>query len=376
MSKDDDDDEIEEQADMLIKDNIPLYLNHCKSQNQRDATLAKKKWMLIPNAARWEKMGICMMSQITTKNTQACIETYSKEPSRTTGRPPGDTATLDLTIICKTYLCWAFKEGYVKSQKMRNQKNPRADDADINLDSDEDVSGMLAVIDAFWDPVQNPGVLRFRHTAADRNRCRLRVKVTYAMAVSTGLRRGEILNLCWESWDIDRNVIVVDKRAKGRRGREVNSNPQLTRLLRQWYAARYKVTIKAMDKATEDRLEWPNYKADDYIICSNEGGKLDGGACLHQLQRYAKWGRERGMRVPARVTLHGARHKAINDLLQINPEHARQMAGHRDLSTTQRRYGHTMTADVQVSHAKSDVLERIEANRQAVTLPVRSKKLF
>jgi len=315
------------------------------------------------------------MSQITTRNTGAVVQSYSETRHRATGKLPMDVSVRYLAQHLKTYLKWAWQEGYVTSDKFRDIKLSKADDAYVELYSDEAVSTYFACIDDYWDAKLHPEILRFRHAAADRNRFRVRGKLIFAISVSTGMRKSEILRLCWRNWVPERRVLVVEK-SKGRTAREVCVTAALEKIINEWHAAcktikKSKVAAAkapltpAQDDNPNDEEGWSVCGPDDYIICSDAGGELDGGACLRQLQRYAAWGRLRGMQIPP-ITIHKGRHKALNDLLQISPEHARQMAGHKSIVTTQKRYGHTTTDDARASHDKSDVLGRIASKKSGV----------
>lgn len=202
----------------------------------------------------------------------------------------------------------------------------------------------------------------------------------YFMALCVGARRGEMCHLRRSDIDRETKTIRFLKKTKSRKSRELPLTARVEAALDEMDAAiaDYKATHPkrrgprpvglnpgvdgvSPTAASDGRKPRKPKPRGDWLFRNAWGEQVDGPSMLRKLQRYFAWGRSQGMPLPARFTLHALRHKVISAALQVSPEHARQIAGHASVVTTQKIYGHTVSEDVRVTHGLTDQLEQAVA---------------
>jgi integrase len=109
------------------------------------------------------------------------------------------------------------------------------------------------------------------------------------------------------------------------------------------------------------------------LIVTETGTQMDRAGCTRQYQRYLEFGRKIGMELP-KITMHSLRHVALSAMAQINPEHARAVAGHAHIQTTIRNYTHTTNDAVRATHALADPLAGVLLGMRQAQKP-RARKL-
>jgi integrase len=178
------------------------------------------------------------------------------------------------------------------------------------------------------------------------------------VAITTGMRRGEILGLRWRDVDLDRGVLsVTGALQKGLDGSLGITQPKTPRSRRQ-----IELSTAAVDslrrhrrKQTEQRLllggEWT---ADDLAFPSTIGRPQEGRnlvyGLLHPLLRSA------GLPV---IRFHDLRHTAATLMLSrgIHPKIVSEMLGHSTIGITLDLYSHvTPTMQKQAAAAMDDLL--------------------
>ena len=201
--------------DEYIQVAVDDYLDYNENfKHLRPATISNQMHMLYPSVDRLAAHAIIRVSQLTSRAIERDVQEYSSTPSKSTGRPPADLAARGLMTTWKGWSRWAWKHGLFASEKFRDMSLPRADEPTVELFTDHHVDTMDLCITRFWEPEYHPEIALFRRTAAGRNRWCLRARLTWALGVSAGLRRGEMLGLLWRHWDPARCVLLVAK-AKG-----------------------------------------------------------------------------------------------------------------------------------------------------------------
>lgn len=154
--------------------------------------------------------------------------------------------------------------------------------------------------------------------------------VAVALAVTTGLRRGEICALRWLDVDLQNGTLEAARAArkdgtikdtKTRAGRRVVPLPDAAvDILREWRKAR------------------PN---SEFVICAANGEPLKPNAITHYWERHrAQFGCEG-------ITLHELRHSYITSLARagVHPRVMQELAGHASARQTMEIYTHVTLDD-------------------------------
>jgi integrase len=178
-----------------------------------------------------------------------------------------------------------------------------------------------------------------------------------AIALTTGMRRGEILALRWREIDLDARTLSVTqtleetkaalafKAPKTERSRRTITLPPLTvTILRRHRAAQAAVRLKA----------GPAYTDRDLVCCSPVGEPLH----PHLVSRaFADLAKRQGFR----VRFHDLRHTHISHLLAagVHPKVASERAGHASISITLDVYSHLIPG------MQEDAANRIDAALRA-----------
>jgi len=160
----------------------------------------------------------------------------------------------------------------------------------------------------------------------------------WRLAANTGMRRGELLGLCWTDFDLDRGQVSVQRQLV-RNGDSVEFGHPKTA------AGRHTVCI---DRATAEILAAhrrqqieacpPPRAIPDLVFCRADGRPRDPDAVTHQFI-------ERAIRAGLpRIRLHDLRHTHASIALQaeINPKVVQERLGHASVKVTLDTYTHVL----------------------------------
>lgn len=167
-----------------------------------------------------------------------------------------------------------------------------------------------------------------------------RLEALFAVAVTAGLRRGELLALRWSDVDLDDGFVrVVGSLARARGKGVAITNPKTPRSRR-----RVELTATAVDalqrhravQAAERLAAGPWWKTGDLVFTNHQGGFLavkDVYAAYHRVLDRA------GL---PRVRFHDLRHTAATLMLSrgVHPKVASEMLGHSTIAITLDLYSH------------------------------------
>lgn len=168
------------------------------------------------------------------------------------------------------------------------------------------------------------------------------LEALYWLALSTGLRRGELLALKWQDVDFERGILSV-RRALGRSTSEgiviaEPKTPQGRRTVR--LSAPVIAVLRAHRKAQlERRLQaGPEWKDTDFLFTTGIGTTIDPstlGKMFKSILEKAK--------LPA-VRVHDMRHSAATIALSqgVHPKIVSEMLGHSKISLTLDVYSHSL----------------------------------
>ena len=168
-----------------------------------------------------------------------------------------------------------------------------------------------------------------------------RLEVLLAVAVVTGMRRGELLALRWSDIDFDRRRLLVlhsvdflagygyvEGKPKTAAGRRVISLPAfLLEMLKH-----HQVQQLALRKASD---HWEDY---DLVFPNLRGGYLHPN---HMGEKFRRLLKEAGL---PHIHFHDLRHSAASILLcmGVNVKVIQELLGHSDISITLRTYSHLL----------------------------------
>lgn len=174
------------------------------------------------------------------------------------------------------------------------------------------------------------------------------------LASSTGMRRGEVLALCWQDVDLDGGRLHVNrsleqtkdgltfKSPKSRRGRRIDIGKSVVDELR-----RHKV------RQAETRLALgPAYHDDGLVVCHPDGMPWKPDSFSTSFRSFAH---SRGFN----VSFHALRHSHATQLLErgINPKVISERLGHANIAITLDVYSHvTPTMQEEAANTYDDVL--------------------
>ncbi|MBC7341192.1 MAG: site-specific integrase [Clostridia bacterium] len=162
----------------------------------------------------------------------------------------------------------------------------------------------------------------------------------YVLAATTGLRRGELLGLCWDSIDLEHGAIVVQREllalkeglflqdtTKSKSGRRtVTLTDDAIRELRKWKA-----------RQNQERLMLgPAYQDNGLVFCREDGTPLDPSEFTKHFQRLLV---KAGL---PKVRLHDLRHTHASLLLArgVHPKVVQERLGHSSITLTLDLYSH------------------------------------
>lgn len=169
-----------------------------------------------------------------------------------------------------------------------------------------------------------------------------RLEALYRVALSLGLRRGEILGLRWEDIDFDRETLTVTGAMQRRGGRLQRVLPKTESSVRKLYvpAVLLEVLLRHKERQGAERAlgedEWQEH---GLVFPSTVGTPMEPGNLHRHFKSILKQ-----VGLPATTRFHDLRHSCATLLLAqgIPLIVVRDMLGHSQISTTADIYGHVL----------------------------------
>lgn len=174
--------------------------------------------------------------------------------------------------------------------------------------------------------------------------CGDRLEALYVLAVTTGLRQGELLGLKWSDLNLKEGTLTV------KRSLRVDKNgPRFTEGKRDRSRRRIDLgasTVAALKahraRQNEERLKYAGLREDHGLVfCKEDGGPIR--ACNMARNSFAKVLKRAGLD-GVRLTFHGLRHTCAT-LMLLNNVPAKVVSerlGHADVAFTLRVYSHVL----------------------------------
>lgn len=231
-------------------------------------------------------------------------------------------------------LNWGYKQGYIDFKVMDRVSAPRTDTKEKRALSEGEIRAFLDVLSKESTHWQCFGQL----------------------ALTTGMRRGEMLGLRWDDVDLKERLIhvrytlqridgkfVLGEPKTGSSKRDIAITPKTYQLLQAW-----------RKEQAEERMKFPSAWKDDYVFTRDDGLPRDTSAVSHKIQGlYKQAGIEN-------ATLHTLRHTFVTRLLAAGiPVHdVAASAGHASTQMTNDVYGHASeTYAKRVGRAAAKILD-------------------
>lgn len=195
---------------------------------------------------------------------------------------------------------------------------------------------------------------RFLQAARDTNR-----EALFVLAVTTGMRQGELLGLRWRNVDLDTGRLSVVASLQRANGKAALLEPKTPRSRRQVGLATIAVSAlqKHRQRQSRDRLAAGELWVDRDLVFPNQlGGPLD----AHNMVQRDFYSLLRRAGLP-RIRFHDLRHTAATLMLGqgIHPKVVAEMLGHSTVAVTLDVYSHvTMTLQADAASQLDALLRR------------------
>lgn len=184
-----------------------------------------------------------------------------------------------------------------------------------------------------------------------------RLEALFVLAITTGMRQGELLGLRWVDVDLDRGSVQVRANLQRVKGGFVVGEPKTARSRRQILLAKPAVDALHRHRArqAEERLRLgPDWEDHGFVFTNTVGQPLDHAHLLNRVFRPLLKEAE----CPA-IRFHDLRHTAATLLLSegIHPKVVSEMLGHSQIAVTIDLYSHvTPTMQQQAAAAMESLL--------------------
>jgi integrase len=170
-----------------------------------------------------------------------------------------------------------------------------------------------------------------------------RMEALYVLAVTSGLRQGELLALKWEDVDLERTnpTLEVRRSLSETRGRRSFVTPKSGRGRHLRLSKRAVSALGAHRKRQlEERVRKAGLWEDQGLIFPSEVGTLMSGRNLYRAFKI----RVKRASLPQTLRFHDLRHTCATLLLRqgVNPKFVQELLGHADISLTLNTYSHVL----------------------------------
>jgi integrase len=167
-----------------------------------------------------------------------------------------------------------------------------------------------------------------------------RLHIAFLLAITTGMRQGEILGLKWEDIDFKEGTLSI-KRILSHNGKELLSEGKTKSSIRTIYLDN--VTIEALKHhrtmiLQEKLVSGQDYRDHNLIICTTKGTSVN----PRNLSR--KWKELIKMSGIEEIRFHDLRHSHATLMMEqgVNPKVVAERLGHSDVRLTMNIYTHVL----------------------------------
>jgi integrase len=167
-----------------------------------------------------------------------------------------------------------------------------------------------------------------------------RLEALYVVAVTTGMRRGELQGLKWEDLDLEARTLQVRRTLSEPKGGWIFEAPKSgkgrsIRLTRKAISALREHRKRQLEERMQKAGLWSDY---GLVFPSTIGTPISGGNLNRSFKALLKCAG-----LPA-VRFHDLRHTCATLLLRqgVNPKYVQELLGHADISLTLNVYSHIL----------------------------------
>src|SRR5215208_3239156 len=168
-----------------------------------------------------------------------------------------------------------------------------------------------------------------------------RLEALYVVAVTAGLRRGELQGLKWEDLDLEGGTLQVRRTLSEPKGGYIFESPKSgkgrnIRLTQRATAALTRHRKRQLEERIRLGTRWQDH---DLVFPSGTGTPVSGGNLNRAFKTLLK---RAGL--PHSFRFHDLRHTCATLLLRqgVNPKFVQELLGHRDVSLTLNTYSHVL----------------------------------
>jgi integrase len=175
------------------------------------------------------------------------------------------------------------------------------------------------------------------------------------LAVTTGLRQGELLGLMWSDLDWSGRQLRIQRQLQRLRGGLVFNEPKTAagrRVIALGITTIEKLRKHQNLQFLERKVVGESWKENDMIFPSSIGTPMDPSNLYHNFKRLL-----RKTELPD-IRFHDLRHTAATLMLQegVHPKVVQERLGHSDISLTLNTYSHVLPGMQEEAAGKLDVL--------------------
>ncbi|MBO0784046.1 MAG: site-specific integrase, partial [Ktedonobacteraceae bacterium] len=167
-----------------------------------------------------------------------------------------------------------------------------------------------------------------------------------ALAVTTGMRKGELLGLQWSDINWDQQTLQVKRtvtylQEDGSKARFIETEPKTASSKRTIILPPFVIDLLRSHRARQSQVRWKigsSWRNQDLVFTNSRGGHYYIGV-LHQ--QYEKLLDVAGL---PRMRFHDLRHSAATILLSlgVNIKVIQELLGHSNIQITLNTYGHVI----------------------------------
>lgn len=256
------------------------------------------------------------------------------------GRPLSK-ATLHHDAVCaKCFLKWCARNDVIERNLLADFEVPHAPRKAMYFPTKDEMTTMVASVERYWDPVQNPGI---RHQPTSRRTfMRDRTYTMLVVLIDSCCRIGEILNLKVADVKVGELEFTVTE-SKGKEPRTLPMSIGSRDALVEWLKVRKRIM----------RNLPPDEEDEGWLFISETGGRVDYNNFLRSWKNLLAF-----CGLDTMIRPHSTRRYGLNKTSKKNPRLAQQMAGHKHLETTM-LYAEHDPDFIRTAHAEVGLLDDV-----------------
>lgn len=297
-----------------------------------------------------EKLGKAKLCSVNAKACKDALSAIRSDISERLGRPVSNSRMQKYHVTLHSILQYAYKLDLLARNPMEKLEAPKREEPDRDGLSMLDAQRLMRCLDnaerEAYDELHEKEQRRISRGAGDEKRTKtlgmneISRLLVVRIALTTGMRRGEILGLVWQNVDLDNAIIHVVqslttrsrtlKAPKTKAGkRDIAIDKTTAFHLRMWKAEQLAM-LKSLGIDEANQAFKP-------VCCSDTGDFMD---CVKLSAWWVRFRKDNGFE---NLRLHELRHTAASLLILngVNVETARKRLGHSSAALTLGWYTHS-----------------------------------